>query len=149
LLRKIIIGRDWIGIKSVERILKTAARLVTKIAGRDSVTDKLNNELRWLGPKQLYYRSILCIMYKLRVNDNAPQLLKDLFKTTSEVHNYFTRSTSNVFQSAMPIREIGTKCFEHIGAKLWNVYGSEMESLSFVHFKWYCNQMMLENVDRF
>jgi len=81
-------------------------------------------------------------------NDNAPQLLKNLFKTTSEVHNYFTRSFSNVYQSAMPTRDIGTKCFEQVGAKVWNEYGSEMESLSYVHFKRYCNQMMLENVER-
>src|SRR6266480_270345 len=77
-------------LKTVERLLKTAIRLTMRHKTQDSVTDRLN-ELGWLGPNQMCYRSIACTMFKLLNSEDSPTHLKELFRTSSEMHSHNTR----------------------------------------------------------
>lgn len=137
-------------LKSIERVIKTCARLVMKSSKQESITDKLNNVLKWMGPKQLFYSSILRFMYKLIKCDYGPELFKSMFKSNSDVHDHNTRFASNLHQGILPRLEYGKKCIEFLGAHLWTKYCSDsIDSYeSYDKFRRVTKEFLLCNVDR-
>ena len=69
-------------------------------------------------------------MYDVR-NKTAPSNILNLFKDTSKIHTYNTRSsTSNKFYIKTSKLEIQEKAFSRIGAKLWNELPASLRELT-------------------
>ena len=67
---------------------------------------------------------------------SAPINIRNLFKKTSSVHSYNTRSsTSDNFYIKPSRPEIQENAFSRIGAKLWNEIPSSMRELPKKSFK--------------
>src|SRR5438874_10634999 len=88
-------------LKQIEKLIRTSARLVSNKRKYDSITDVINNELHWLGPKQLHQRSVLCLMYKILNCDYSPSFFKDLFVINAIVHSYKTRNANLLHKNSV------------------------------------------------
>jgi len=129
-------------LKAVERVLKHSARLVTKRRRHDPITESLN-ELKWLGPKQMFYRSLLCFMYKTIKLESSPTYFKEILNLYPQEQGYFNKLRTNLRINFMPRNEMGKKCITYRGVKAWNELNIDT-SVSFKTFKInVCNHLLM------
>jgi hypothetical protein len=106
-------------LKPVEQFIKCAARLALGKRKYDKISSDLNNSLCWLGPKQLYVKSVLCTMYKIINDPHAPTVFKEMFMYNSDLHTHATRQVNDLKVLYLK-SELARKCFSITGARLWN-----------------------------
>lgn len=106
--------------KSVEKVIKSCARLVLSKSRCDPITNSLSVELKWMGPNQMFVKSLLCIMYKIVHDSCSPSYFKELFKTNFDVHGRGTRGASLLQCRFGPSSEAGKRTIEFSGCQHWN-----------------------------
>jgi hypothetical protein len=134
-------------LKQVDKLIRCAARLVLNKTRRDSITDIISNDLKWLGPKQLFYRALLITMFKIMKYDNSPELVKEMFAENCSIHSYSTRNKLKLHPLTAPTKEMGKKCFSYLGATAWNECVIN-KNTSLVTFKTNLTKFILNNVNR-
>jgi hypothetical protein len=128
-------------LKTVEKFLKHAAKLVLKKKKYDSVSEQVTNTLKWLGPKQMHVKSIMCTMFKVMNDDNSPVLFKELFIQNSYIHLHNTRQAQQLHLTR------NSKSIAVCGAEIWNQIDFDKEC-SMNCFKKRANIFVLENCNR-
>ena len=88
----LLAGVSEAGLRKLQVVQNSAARLLTGTSRRDHITPVLY-QLHWLPVKQRIRFKILCLTYKAIHNDTAPLYLKDLIE--SRQHIKLMRSASS------------------------------------------------------
>jgi hypothetical protein len=81
---------DQVNLKILEKVMKSAARLVLNKKWSESVSNDIAEVLHWLMPSSLYKKSLLSLMYKLVHNPYAPEYFRERLNKISEIHRYGT-----------------------------------------------------------
>ena len=76
-------------IERLQKLQNRAMRIITNANPREHIVELLR-QCKLLNVKQRIYFNVLCFMYKARQNE-LPQYLSSLFKTTAEVQPYDLR----------------------------------------------------------
>jgi hypothetical protein len=113
---------DQSTLKALDKIVKSAAKLVLNKRRSDSVLEELTESLRWLMPKFLHQKSLMCTVHKLINCSRSPAYFRERITYNSEIHRHNTRSRDEIHIPIQPKTKYGTKAFIHNGFKLWNFY---------------------------
>jgi len=122
-------------LKSIHKIMKAAARLIFNKTRRESVTEIINTNLKWLNPQKLYIKSLLCHMFKLINNPDAPAYFKDQINFNRDVQTYSTRSCNDLNHLIHPRTKYGNNSFLYSGIWYWNKYTNSNTSLLGIQYK--------------
>ena len=96
----------------------------------------------------LYYEHVVNLMHNIR-NKRAPEHILNLFRETSDIHSYRTRSsTSQNFYIEKSNLEIQRTAFSRIGAKWWNEIPSCIKELPKTSFKEKIRNIILNMLDK-
>ena len=121
-------------LKKVEKIIRTAARLVLGLRKYDSVKLEISTVLKWLLPAYSYQYSILCYMYQLINYNFAPLYFSEQMVTNNQIHQHQTRS-GNLLQVSFPKTYYGSRIFTHNAFSLWNSMPDTEKHVSYKAFK--------------
>ena len=121
-------------IKRIEKVIRTAARLVMGLRKYDSVRLELSTVLKWLLPIYFYQYSILCYMYQLINYNCAPLYFTEQMKTNNQVQLHQTRS-GHQLQVNNPKTNFGSRMFTYTAFLLWNSISDTDKQVSYNTFK--------------
>ena len=106
-------------LESLLKLQKQCARTIFSVSRR-SHCKPLFIELGWLPIYQRIEYNSCMMMFKIESNI-APPYLTNMFHKSSDVHNHYTRSSSNKsFLCPGGNGKLYTKTFAYYGTKLWN-----------------------------
>ena len=92
----------------------------------------------------LYFEHVISLMHDIK-NKHAPTNIINLFKSTSDIHSYGTRSsTLENFYIQKSTLEIQRISFSRVGAKWWNELPSPIRELPKRSFKTKIHHILLE-----
>ena len=90
-----------------------------------------------------YYESVANLMHDIN-NNNAPLNIVHLFKKTSSIHSYYTRSSTSGFSRL----EIQKHSFSRLGVKLWNEIPSHITDLPKKTFTMVLRQLLFDVLEK-
>jgi hypothetical protein len=98
-------------LKTIEEIVKSAARLGLNRRRSDPVLEELTESLRWLMSKFLYQKSLVCIctIHKLINSSRSPEYFRKQSTYNSEIHRHNTRLRDEMHILIQPKSKHGIK----------------------------------------
>jgi hypothetical protein len=125
---------DQIHLKNIEKIVKSAARLVLNKRSSDPISKHINEDLMWLMPSSLYQKTLLTMMYKLVNSDHAPEYFHENLKQVSQFHGYETRQSTKIHVPVKPKSNIVSRSFFFRAINLWNSLPREQTEVPYAVF---------------
>jgi len=114
-------------VKSVDKLIRRSARFLLDINKYDPVKEALTSQLNWLLTDKMYLYSIICIVYKILIND-CPMYFTSLFHKTETRVIYNVRNKNDLYCSTIPKSNYGLKCFSIRAVKCWNLLPDSIKS---------------------
>ena len=129
--------------QSIEKMIRTLARLVLGKKKYDRILNLMTSELQWLLPQFLYIFKIACLVFKLH-NCKSVEYFNDYFIFNNAVHSYPTTS-SNKFNVNFHINgNFGFSTFHFKAIMIWNGLPNNIKEIkSYVTFKNTLKQYLL------
>jgi len=106
-------------IKHLDCVIKAAARLVYRKKRRDSISDLIKSELKWLMTDDLVKLLTLSCIHKLMFSEFKPEYFDNFFPSNSDIHSYNTRSSRNIHLNSV-IKTSSKRSFKVRATNLWN-----------------------------
>ena len=130
----------------LEKVLKLQKRVLRLIYFEDHVSHAIPLFLssKILPVQMLYFKLLSTLIYDVH-NNLAPRNISQLFTYSKDIHNYNTRSSSNVNLYAKHARlNILNNSFSRTGARIWNSIPGELCNLAKNKFKERVHQIVLQ-----
>jgi len=130
-------------LKSVEKVLRSLARLVMSARKFDPIAKIITQDLEWMFPNYLCQFTTLCITFKLLHCDIT--YFNDYYTKKSLVHDHTTRQTSDLHINFKPCNKYGRSMFYYNSIMSWNNLPRDIKNItSFVSFKRNLRKHLLE-----
>ncbi len=117
-LNSLLYGLPDYSIHRLQRILHSAARVVSNVRKYDHITETLK-ELHWLPIDSRIQYKIL-VMVHACINKIAPSYLCDLFTLYEPTRDLRSRDKLLLYQPSPRMVTYGERSFAYAGPKLWN-----------------------------
>jgi hypothetical protein len=105
-------------ISKLQKIQNMAARLLTRKAKYDHITETLK-DLHWLPVVFRIQFKLLLLTYRA-LNDEGPGYIKDLLKLYQPERNLRSKNQLRLQEPASHLRTYGDRCFANAAPRLWN-----------------------------
>jgi hypothetical protein len=115
----------------LQRVLNTAARIVTRTKKRDHISPVLR-QLHWLPVRKRIDHKVLSLCYKCMYEPTSPQYLRDIVPAHNPPRHL--RSSSQSMLSVPSVdghrkRRLGHRAFSQCGPALWNALPQDIREL--------------------
>ena len=117
-------SRSESNYKTINKLHKRAAYIVSGCTW-DTPSDQVIRNLGWRTLKELFQKSIACMMYT-SMNDIAPPILRNRCCLNDDVSLRCTRNTNrNLLRPTLCRTQFYQHSFQYIGAVTWNSLSDE------------------------
>lgn len=105
-------------LKIIEKGVRHVARVILGRKSYEPICSIMQNELKWMLPKQNYYYKSLCFLYSIQ-NNEIP-FFEGFIKKCMTFYRYPTRSALNLRGNFCPRNRIGERSIHFHPVSAWN-----------------------------